>query len=154
MSSSTPVRALQYDARCLLLLGYKGGHAPFFPTTSEVVDAFSTLTTLGRQAGITIAADDYTRRRLRLAETCGDEFVRISVDGTRDVCCFPECASFATRGNGIHRRFVLAGITIIFRVSLDLLRGFDLAHGMDMTSGPLAKTTSFSAFHHQSERFE
>ncbi|MBI4596493.1 MAG: radical SAM protein [Candidatus Tectomicrobia bacterium] len=86
------VQAVRYGARCLLLLGYKGGQqTPYFPTTSEVVDAYSLLTMLGRKAGIAVAADDYTRRRLRLAETCGEGFVRINIDGTRDVCCFTHC---------------------------------------------------------------
>jgi organic radical activating enzyme len=85
------LRAMEYGSTRLLLLGYKGGHSPFFPESSEVADAFSILTTLGRKTGITIACDDYTRRRLRLSESCGEGFVRINIDGTRDVCCFPDC---------------------------------------------------------------
>jgi len=83
--------AMENGARRLLLLGYKGGHSPFFPESSEVVDAYSILMMLGKRAGITIAADDYTRRRLQLSESCGAGFVRINIDGTRDVCCFPNC---------------------------------------------------------------
>jgi hypothetical protein len=63
------VRARQYGARCLLFLGYKRGHVPFFSATCEVVGASSMLTTPGGQAGITIAADDHTRRRFGLAVT-------------------------------------------------------------------------------------
>ncbi len=84
-------RAIQYGARCLLLLCYKGGPTAFLPATSEVVNAYSILTTLSRRAGIIMATDNYTRRRLQLTETCGEGFVRINVDGTRDVCCFANC---------------------------------------------------------------
>ena len=38
-----------------------------------------------------MATDDHTRRRLRLTKTCGEGFVRINVDGTRNVCCFTNC---------------------------------------------------------------
>ncbi len=34
-------RAIQYGARCLLLLCYKGGPTAFLPATSEVVNAYS-----------------------------------------------------------------------------------------------------------------
>jgi hypothetical protein len=54
-----------------------------------VADAFGLLTMLGRRAGATVAADDYTRRRLGLIETCGEGFLRINLDGTGDSCCFP-----------------------------------------------------------------
>jgi len=56
-----------------------------------LADAFSLLTMLGRRVGVEVAADDYTRRRLGLAETCGEGFLRINLDGTRDSCCFPAC---------------------------------------------------------------
>ncbi len=85
------VEALRRGARCLLLLGYKGNRPEFAPTTAELADAFSLLTMLGRRAGVTVAADDYTRRRLGLTETCGEGFVRVNLDGTRDSCCFPTC---------------------------------------------------------------
>lgn len=85
------VEAVRRSARCLLLLGYKGARSEFAPTTAELADAFSLLTMLGRRAGVTVAADDYTRRRLGLTETCGEGFVRVNLDGTRDSCCFPAC---------------------------------------------------------------
>ncbi|MBC8446199.1 MAG: radical SAM protein [Chloroflexi bacterium] len=85
------VEAIRRSARCLLLLGYKGDRLEFAPTTAELADAFSLLTVLGRRAGVTVAADDYTRRRLGLTETCGEGFLRINLDGTRDSCCFPTC---------------------------------------------------------------
>ena len=85
------VEAVREGARCLLLLGYKGDRPEFAPSTTELADAFSLLTTLGRMAGVTVAADDYTRRRLGLTETCGKGFLRINLDGTRDSCCFPTC---------------------------------------------------------------
>lgn len=85
------VEAVRLGARCLLLLGYKGDRPEFAPSTTELADAFSLLTTLGRMAGVTVAADDYTRRRLGLTETCGEGFLRINLDGTRDSCCFPAC---------------------------------------------------------------
>lgn len=83
--------ALQRGARTLLLLGYKGERPEFAPTTAELADAFTLLSALGRRAGATVAADDYTRRRLGLSDTCGDGFVRISLEGTHDRCCFPTC---------------------------------------------------------------
>ncbi|PKO24188.1 MAG: hypothetical protein CVU38_00085 [Chloroflexi bacterium HGW-Chloroflexi-1] len=83
--------ALRRGARCLLLLGYKGDHPGLAPTTAELADAFTLLVALGRRAGATVAADDYTRRRLGLSDTCGDGFVRVSLDGARDRCCFPAC---------------------------------------------------------------
>jgi hypothetical protein len=67
-------QALRGGARCLLLLGYKGADAAFVPW-----------------AGVTVAADDYTRRRLGLAEMCGKGFLRVGLDGARDRCCFPNC---------------------------------------------------------------
>lgn len=85
------MQAILQGAVCLLLLGYKGSQREFAPTTDEMSTAFGLLTRLGRKAGVTIAADDYTRRRLGLIETCGEGFVRISLDGTRDTCCFPYC---------------------------------------------------------------
>lgn len=85
------VTALRRGAHCLLLLGYKGDRAEFIPTTDELSDVFSLLTALGRRAGITVAADDYTRRRLGLTDTCGEGFLRVNLDGTREDCCFPAC---------------------------------------------------------------
>jgi len=85
------VEAIQRGARCLLLLGYKGSRPKFVPSTSELSDAFRLLTLLGRKTGMTIAADDYTRRRLGLAQTCGEGFVHVPLDGSRDSCCFPSC---------------------------------------------------------------
>jgi len=32
-----------------------------------------------------------TGSRLDLAETCGERFLRVNLDGTRDCCCFPTC---------------------------------------------------------------
>jgi hypothetical protein len=85
------VEALKHSAHCLLLLGYKGDRPEFTPTTCELADAFTLLTALGRRTGATVAADDYTRRRLGLSATCGERFVRVNFDGTRDRCCFPTC---------------------------------------------------------------
>ena len=85
------VKALLYGAVCLLLLGYKGTRHEFAPTMDELSAAFSLLTRLGRRARATVAADDYTRRRLGLAEICGEEFLRVNLEGTRDKCCFPSC---------------------------------------------------------------
>ncbi len=85
------VEALRQGARSLLLLGYKGDRPEFAPTTAELADTFALLTHLGRRAGATVAADDYTRRRLSLSDTCGEGFVRITLDGARDRCCFSAC---------------------------------------------------------------
>jgi hypothetical protein len=85
------VLALRHGAHALLLLGYKGDRPALTPDMLELTDAFSLLSALGRQAGATVAADDYTRRRLGLADTCGDGFMSIAIDGTRDRCCFPAC---------------------------------------------------------------
>jgi hypothetical protein len=63
----------------------------FAPTTGELSDAFGLLTGLGCSAGFTVAADDYTRRRLGLSDTCGEGFLRVNLDGARDDCCFPAC---------------------------------------------------------------
>jgi hypothetical protein len=84
-------QALRGGARCLLLLGYKGADAAFVPSVGELSDAFHLLTRLGGGAGVTVAADDYTRRRLGLAEMCGKGFLRVGLDGARDRCCFPNC---------------------------------------------------------------
>ncbi len=83
--------AVRRGARRLLLLGYKGNRQRFVPSTAELAEAFGLLTLLGRRAGLVVAADDYTRRRLGLSRTCGEGFVRINLDGTRDPCCFPSC---------------------------------------------------------------
>ena len=83
--------AVRRGARRLLLLGYKGNRQRFVPSTAELAEAFGLLTLLGRRAGLVVAADDYTRRRLGLSQTCGEGFVRINLDGTRDPCCFPSC---------------------------------------------------------------
>lgn len=85
------VEAIQRGARCLLLLGYKGNRPEFAPSTSELCDVFHLLSLLGRTTNVTIAVDDYTRRRLGLAQKCGEGFVRIQLDGSRDSCCFPTC---------------------------------------------------------------
>ena len=85
------VEAIRRGARCLLLLSYKGARSEFAPSTAELADAFSLLTMLGHRAGVEVAADDYTRRRLGLTETCGEGFLRINLNGTRDSCCFPAC---------------------------------------------------------------
>lgn len=89
--------AIRRGARCLLLLAYKGDQLEFVPSTAELADAFSLLTMLGRRAGVAVAADDYTRRRLGLTETCGEGFVRVNLDGTRDSCCFLTCEYRNTR---------------------------------------------------------
>lgn len=48
----------------------------------------SQLRELSRELGPEI---DYTRRRLGLSATCGEGFVRINLDGTRESCRFPTC---------------------------------------------------------------
>lgn len=85
------VEALRHGARRLLLLGYKGDQPGFVPATAELAAAFALLIGLGRATETVIAADDYTRRRLGLSATCGEGFVRIALDGSRDRCCFPTC---------------------------------------------------------------
>jgi len=85
------VQAILHGAVCLLLLGYKGARLEFAPTTDELSAAFSLLIRLGQRARVTVAADDYTRRRLGLADTCGEKFLRFNLDGIRDNCCFPSC---------------------------------------------------------------
>lgn len=89
--TSWAVEAIRRGARRLLLLGYKGDRPEFVPATAELASVFSLLTVLGRRVGLVVAADDYTRRRLGLAQTCGEGFVRVSLDGRRDRCCFPAC---------------------------------------------------------------
>jgi hypothetical protein len=61
------------------------------PGKHETADVFALLTALGRRAGTIVAGDDCTRRRLGLAATCGEGFVRVTLDGSRDRCCFPAC---------------------------------------------------------------
>ncbi|MBN1889440.1 MAG: radical SAM protein [Thermoflexales bacterium] len=85
------VEAIRQGVHCLLLLGYKGHRPELGPSTHELSDAFSLLTVLGRQTRVVVAADDYTRRRLGLAHSCGEGFVRVSLDGNSDRCCFPHC---------------------------------------------------------------
>lgn len=85
------VEALQCGAHHLLLLGYKGSDPTLIPSTDELSTAFSLLVDLEHRTGVTVAADDYTRRRLGLTETCGEGFLRVNLDGTRDRCCFPAC---------------------------------------------------------------
>ena len=95
------VAALRARARCLLLLGYKGDRGEFVPTTRELSDAFGLLTRLGRQAGRVVAVDDYTRRRLALTDTCGEGFLRINLDGTRDDCRFAACEFRRQKGTDV-----------------------------------------------------
>jgi len=83
--------ALRQGARCLLLLGYKGDRPGLTPTAVELGDAFALLAGLGRRAGATVAADDYPRRRLGLSAACGEGFLRVTLEGARDRCCFPTC---------------------------------------------------------------
>ena len=85
------VEALRHRANCLLLLGYKGSCPAFVPTADELSNAFGLLAGLGRSAGVTVAADDYVRRRLGLSSVCGEGFLRVNLDGARDDCCFPAC---------------------------------------------------------------
>ena len=85
------VEAIRLGTRSLLLLGYKGNRAEFVPLITELTDTFHLLALLARRAGVVFAADDYTRRRLGLAQTCGEGFVRVQIDGSRDRCCFPKC---------------------------------------------------------------
>ncbi len=94
---SQAVEAIRRGASHLLLLAYKGDRPELAPATDELAQAFALLTLLGRWAGVTIAADDYTRRRLGLAHACGQGFVRVSLEGTRDTCCFPNC-EYRTNG--------------------------------------------------------
>jgi hypothetical protein len=83
--------AMRCGAHQLLLLGYKGAELGLRPPTARLAAALTMLTHLGRAAGAVVAADDYTRRRLSLSETCGDDYVRVALDGRRDRCCFPDC---------------------------------------------------------------
>lgn len=41
--------AVRRSARCLLLLGYKGDHSEFAPSTCELADAFGLLTFYSRE---------------------------------------------------------------------------------------------------------
>jgi hypothetical protein len=97
---SWATEAVRRDANCLLLLGYKGRHPEFTPTAGELADAFSLLAALRRRADVIVAADDYTRRRLGLSETCGEHFVRFDLDGACDYCCFPTCEYRPADGDG------------------------------------------------------
>lgn len=87
--------AIRCGAHQLLLMGYKGDRAEFRPTTVELASAFRLLTRLGRKHDIVVAADDYTRRRLALTQTCGDMFVRVDLEGKHYRCCFPSCEFYA-----------------------------------------------------------
>lgn len=49
------------------------------------------LAAASRRAGIVLAADDCTRRRLGLSSRCGAGFTRIAIDGARSPCCFSDC---------------------------------------------------------------
>jgi hypothetical protein len=84
-------QGLRMGAQTLLLLGYKGSRPEFAATEREVGDAFALLCKLGRTRGVAVAADDHTRRRLGLSRSCGDGFLRISLEGEPDRCCFPGC---------------------------------------------------------------
>lgn len=90
--------ALRAGARSLLLLGYKGERADFMPATAELAETYSLLAGLGRRAGASVALDDAIRRRLGLAETCGQGFLRIAIDGSRHPCCFPSCEYYHAAG--------------------------------------------------------
>jgi MoaA/NifB/PqqE/SkfB family radical SAM enzyme len=85
------VEAIRRGTRRLLLLSYKGRRPEFVPSTNELADAFNLLAMLGKRMGLIVAADDYTRRRLGMVQTCGEGFVRINLDGTHHPCCFPDC---------------------------------------------------------------
>jgi hypothetical protein len=113
------IEALRQGARCLLLLGYKGDRPEFAPTTAELADAFTLLTALGRRTGATVAADDYTRRRLGLSATCGNGFVRVTLDGGRDRCCFPACEYRPDPPPGGHPDFQPRPISANCRLSAD-----------------------------------
>jgi hypothetical protein len=83
--------AVRHGAKRLLLLGYKGARPEFRPSTAELSDAYTMLNMLGRRLDVTIAADDYTRRRLGLTTTCGEGFLRVRIDGAREPCSFERC---------------------------------------------------------------
>ncbi len=83
--------AVRRGAKRLLLIGYKGARPEFRPSTAELSDAYTMLNMLGRKLDLTIAADDYTRRRLGLTTTCGEGFLRMRIDGAREPCCFGSC---------------------------------------------------------------
>jgi len=85
------VTAVRRGAKLLLLLGYKGDRPEFRSSTAELSDAYSMLNMLGRKLGVTIAADDYVRRRLGLTTTCGEGFLSVRIDGAREPCCFGSC---------------------------------------------------------------
>ena len=91
--------AIRSGARRLLLMAYKGGRLEFAPSAAELAVAFAMLVALGRSRGLEVAADDFSRRRLGLTGTCGEGFVRIRLDGSRDDCCFPDC-EFRPRNAG------------------------------------------------------
>jgi pyruvate formate lyase activating enzyme len=83
--------AMLRGAKCLLLLGYKGARPEFRPSTGELSDAYTMLNMLGRKLGVTVAADDNTRRRLGLTTICGEGFFRVRINGSREPCCFENC---------------------------------------------------------------
>ncbi len=85
------VNAMRSGAKQLLLLGYKGTRLEFRPSTAELSEAYTMLNMVGRKLGVTIAVDDYTRRRLGLTTSCGEGFLRVRIDGTHEPCCFENC---------------------------------------------------------------
>ena len=102
-----------------------------------------------------MATDDYTRRRLRLTETCGEGFVRINVDGTRDVCCFTNC-EFRDKMNRIHRRFVSSwNNDKVFPRLPGSFPGIRFSTWNEHDIRTLGEDYyKLFAFHYQSERFE
>jgi hypothetical protein len=93
------VAAVREQARCLLLLGYKGDRVDLVPATHEMSDAFGILAGMGCGLGVAVAADDYTRRRLGLIDRCGEGFLRVNLDGSREDCCFAAC-EYRDQGSG------------------------------------------------------
>ncbi len=85
------MQAIRRGAGQLLLLGYKGTEKDFKPTTAELSEAFTLLTFMGHRCGVSVAADDYTRRRLDLIQECGRGFLYIDMEGRTDKCCFEDC---------------------------------------------------------------
>lgn len=90
------VRAIRLGAHYLLLLAYKGDRPEFTSPLDELTDAFGLLTGVGRRAGVSVAADAYTLRRLGLIDRCGENFIRIDLEGEAAFCCFPSCDYWPT----------------------------------------------------------